>query len=914
MISYCAVAQTGELAGIVYDAEIKGSGLPFADVYIKGTTKGTNTDMEGKFTLTNIDPGTYTVGISFVGYETKEITGVEIVAGQVTKISETLGLSAASLDNVVVTATTSVKESRAALLTQQKKSVEIKESIGVQDIKKLAISDAAAATAKISGVTKNESTGDVYVRGLGDRYLSTTMNGLPIPSDNVENKNISLRLFPTSVIQNVGISKTYSPDKYADQASGNVNIVLKEFSGSKPKFSISVNSGANTNALTGGEFKRTQNKNNLKGGYYKTDLNTREALTRESWNPTTESNPINVGVSATAGAKIWNKLSVFASASHSISHSDRIGEFRFFDENFVNDSISDAETFRTRVVTSGLLNTVLKVNRNHKLKFSALYINNTLDEVNEFGRNGRGVFFEETDRGEATQFVRDQNTKQTTVGVFQLTGNNKFEDLFDVKWGVGYNVVDALEPNRIRNEVNIFGDNDIRFGTQDATQQRKSIQKIQDREYNGYFDVKKSFIDEDEKSLDIAIGYNHRNKQRQFDSRIEALDLETGFSDFSVRSFDNLDEGLGLDSVRRGIFTILENGQTDLYDGELLVNAGYVNVFFNLNKLSGSIGARYEVDELNLPQWDVTNGDPTADNFLFNKYDNFLPSYNLKYELNDKMFLRHAASKTITLPEFKEIAPFEYTQPNGRQTVGNTALIASTNYNADFKFEYFPSSKELLSATVFGKIIQDPINKAQQRGGAGNLSYFNTADEAKVLGLELEGKKDIIDNDNLSLNLLANVTAMWHEQDLKAANPEIGENDEFRYGDKDKIGLQGASDWIVNGALSYSNKEEKEFTATTSFNYSSDKIFALGNAEDVDNFRTRFNNEIIEEGFATLDLILTQELIKGLKLTATAQNLLDPKIKRTQEIISPLTGIKTKETVLSYRKGLFLNIKLTYKF
>ena len=95
----------------------------------------------------------------------------------------------------------------------------------------LGISDVKSAATKISGVTESEASGDVFVRGLGDRYLTTTFNGLPIPSDDVERKNIDLGLFPTRVIQNVSISKTYSAATSADQASGNINIASRELAG-----------------------------------------------------------------------------------------------------------------------------------------------------------------------------------------------------------------------------------------------------------------------------------------------------------------------------------------------------------------------------------------------------------------------------------------------------------------------------------------------------------------------------------------------------------------------------------------------------------------------------------------------------------------------------------------------------------
>ncbi|MGB7842070.1 MAG: carboxypeptidase-like regulatory domain-containing protein, partial [Salinimicrobium sp.] len=207
---------TGSIAGRLSDKEMNGEPLPFANVLIKGSTKGATTDMDGLYSVNTLEPGTYTAVFSFVGYETLEVPDVKVEAGKVTEVNTSLGSSAASLDEVVIN-TVSRKDSEVALLLDQKKAIEIKESIGARELAKMGVSDVATATTRISGVTSSEASGDIFVRGLGDRYLYTTLNGLPIPSDDVERKNIDLELFPTGVIQSVSISKTYSAANYADQ-------------------------------------------------------------------------------------------------------------------------------------------------------------------------------------------------------------------------------------------------------------------------------------------------------------------------------------------------------------------------------------------------------------------------------------------------------------------------------------------------------------------------------------------------------------------------------------------------------------------------------------------------------------------------------------------------------------------------
>src|SRR5690606_26044595 len=131
------------------DKEMNGEPLPFANVIIKGSGTGATTDMDGLFKIEDVSPGSYTLTISFIGYESREIHNVEVEAGKVTKVNTELGASAAALDEVVIT-TVSRKDSEVALLLEQKAALEIKESIGVRQLAKMGVSNAATATSKIS--------------------------------------------------------------------------------------------------------------------------------------------------------------------------------------------------------------------------------------------------------------------------------------------------------------------------------------------------------------------------------------------------------------------------------------------------------------------------------------------------------------------------------------------------------------------------------------------------------------------------------------------------------------------------------------------------------------------------------------------------------------------------------------------
>ena len=895
----------GTLKGLLTDKETNNDPLPFANVFIKGTSIGATTDFDGNYSI-KVPAGTHVVSFSFLGYKTVEKTftiksGETVVLNQVMSAEEGVGL-----DEVVIKTSTS-KESANALLLEQKKATVIKESIGAQTLAKVGVSNAANATTKISGVTKSEGTGSIYIRGLGDRYLSTTMNGLPIPSDDVSNKNINLNLFSTSVIKNVGISKTYTTFSYADQGSGNVDIGSKEYT--KKGFSITVSGGTNTNVAGLSEDFRTPVINNdVTLGFHKKTFALQDLITNQGWGTEAMSTPINFSGSFTAANKftvLGKDVAVFLTGSHSKSFTHQKGVFNSYRSNVLDNRFSDAEQYSSVANTTGYVNFKIKLNDNNKLKYNTLFVNTGTTNLYEQGRNGLGYVFDQ-DPQEEGAFVRDQNFKQTTMFVNQLMGEHKWNESNTINWAGGYNFVLAEEPNRIRNEVNILDITNsplIQYSHVGDYQQRKSTQKIQDKEYTAFIENKWALgakNEDDDKPYSLNYGVNFRHKERTFKS----LFVGVRAKDFTAPSIDDLSETFTPTNFNNGLR--LRVGEVDRYNADLDIMAGYVNFDFQLNeKLSGNLGLRYERNELDVT-WDVTNyvGRLGTINRV---YESLYPSVNLKYEIKENQYLRFASSITQTLPEFKELAPFEYVSPTGRVIKGNPELEKSDIYNLDLKYEMFPQRGQLFSATAFYKQIINPINLAQARGSSGNFVYSNTGDEAEVYGVELEAKTDLIKNDDDEgvLNITGNITKMWLKQDLLK---------DFQYKDITESSLQGASDFIINSSLSYSDKKEKEFIATLTGNYSSDKIFALGSPEDFANSASLYNDEILEKGFVALDLVVSKKLTDNLVVKFVGRNLLNPEIKQTQKVRDLITEIETNQTVLSYKKGSQLTLSVKYTF
>lgn len=907
------------IKGNVYDEG--GSPLSGVDVYIDGTDYYYQTLEDGFYELA-LSQGEYVVTYEFFGLDTRNQT-ISVVEGEQKVFDVTLSApkdnkTNVSLEQITVSAETS-QRSEAATINMQKKAVEVKEVVGAEQLTKQGVSEASEAVSKISGVVKNEGLGQVFIRGLGDRYQFTKVNGLPVPSDQVDAKNISLSLFPSSIIENVALSKTYRPVFYADFGAGNVDVTTKSFSG-KPFIEISMSTGINTNILKDGvfgDYKTTTNYNYF--GFYDNSKSTDRQFLTTNWNAKEYGTPINHSYGVRGGTKFklfGLKSNILASINHSNSFSHTNGLLERYRDNILNTYYNDYTNYKSTSNTTGSLDLEVKFSSKNRIRYSGFLINKFTDELIEGGRNRQGFVFDQQPF-ELGAFLRDQRTNQNLILVNQLLGDFRLTEKVDLNWGIGYNMVNADEPNRTRNEIAILPDgNTYQFTNNTDFQSRKTYKEIQDRELNGYLSSIIKLKEGEGTKINLNIGLDGRNKKRDLESQF--FGLAVGGIQFD--DLDNINNVLNENTIGNGVGDILiRNFPSDIYDATLNAYAGYAELSFGWDKLDLSIGGRYERDDIEL-NWDVNNyispeGTPRKGK-VNREYNNFLPSLTAKYEVADNHYLRLSGSKTVSIPEFREFAPFEYVYPTSDVFRGNEKLEASEVLNVDLKWEFFPTKKQLISLSAFAKEIKDPINVVRVIAASGFLMPFNTGDKANVYGFEAEAILNVLKNDMGELNFMANATKMWTNQELF---------DEFQFEGNTDSELQGAADLILNASLSYETASEHPFRATTTYNYSSDRIFSLGNASSAAGYSI---DNVIQKGFSTLDLVLEKELNDRLGIKFTAKNLLNPDLKLEQDnnsIFKPLdtdgdgiaetpVNIQGNRIIQSYKKGATFNISLTYRF
>ncbi len=884
-------------------------GIPISNAEIQIGETLLLTDLDGKFEA-DLPEGEYEFSVFSLDYD-QYSQNIKVLKDKVLNLNITLRTpqpAETNLNELVVSGTSS-SGSASYALSEQKKATEVKEIVGSEQLKKQGVTEAADAVSKISGVTNNKSFGDVFIRGLGDRYLNTTLNGLPIPSNRDDKRNIELDIIPSTVIENVALSKTYSPNFYANFGSGNININTKELQG-RDFYKIGLKSGLNSNNLK--VFSKTRTTPNYRYfGFYNTKQSEIERFYTTSWDPQAGALPFNFGFNIGVGKNIklgdrTAKLLFNTAYSNRFEH--QTGTYKYFRANRLRRFYNNTEEFIYRAKLNGNLSFEYAFNNSNKIKLVSVFLNEFNDRLYEGGRNSyenqangqpSSYIFDKQPK-ETEVFYRDQRTIQNQVWVNQLIGNNTLKGI-DLNWALGYNLVNGGQPNTRTSEVVYDSPDLVQFAQNTDYDTSRSFIDIKENEFNGYLNADFSINDH----FSIGAGISGRQKSRDFSSQYIGLTLDG----VTFQSIDDYDAILNPHTYNND-FT-LRQALANTYNGTHTVFGGNLNFKMVWERIWLDLGARYELNNQNI-EWNVSNY-PGGYGDLNQDYNNFYPSLNSKFEIADRHFIRLGASRTLSVPDIKDLSPFEYKDARQRLFRGNPELIFPELYNADLKYEFFPTPRQIVSVAGFGKIINDPINIVQNVSSAGFYRPENTGKQATVFGVELETQLPVFQGAKNDLNLIFNATRMWTNQDLY---------EKFQYNDNKEVKLQGAADFIINGSLNFNTLGKKPLSATLTANYSSDKIFSLGspNSGVVNNQLFTFNDNTIEKGYLTLDFVLEKQFSDKVSISLFAKNLLNPKIRLTQDnnvtnLIKTLEG--TTEQVgeadlESYRKGVLFNVGFNY--
>jgi uncharacterized protein YegP (UPF0339 family) len=915
----CAVAlaqSKGTITGVLTDKEANNATLPFANAAIKGTTIGTTTDEKGKYTLT-VAAGNHTIVFSFLGYENVEVP-VTVKAGETITINRALGSGSYKLEDVVVKASGG-REKETALLLDQKKAVEIKQSIGAQEMARKGVSNVQEGLTKITGVSKVESRG-LFVRGLEERYNNLLINDLQAPSNSPFKKIIPLDLFPTDIVGVLNVYKTFNPNIPGDFAGATINIETSQPRASITKISTSFGYTTNNN---GREFLISEDANTTQGflgllgkdrelpsafqnvpsGKILTPAQYNDASKQNSWNVDQSSSPINSGIGFLHTEKFNLEKNRSISYVFSLNADNKYQVLEGIDRTFNQgqgnyDNNFEVAKYSYNTSLSALVGIKFKSNRfdvslnSFALRSTSSIIQDQLGYKNSLNTNPNILI-------RLNQFEESKYWNNQILANYKLTANGKQT----LKGGFSYVKTAFGLPDRkvITGEKLNENDTKVTYGADNLIRQYFDVSG--DRFFSGMLEYAIKFKEkENGKDTKLTVGYNGLSNEEVSSYRFvfgRPLLATTYITDINT-----INETIEND-VNNGLVKFTEESTGDwrskLYQG---INSAYTNIFFNFAEkwdINGGVRMESSIREIKYRQ--------TGDSFttpyrkLKNNKVDFLPAINVKYGLNDKNNIRFAASKTITRPISIEILPVNFVNPDGTVEIGNPKIENSDNINFDLKYEMFPSSNQIFVVGLFGKQINNPIERIfiPTASSGGQIITYANSKSALLFGLELEVllplKKISGALSNFSWGF--NTSLMKTDVDVDLIKNPL-ENNKSR-------ALQGASDWLINSDLKYDFKFNEDMKNTISLVYgvSGERIYAVGTA-GIDH--------IYEKPFHKLDFVWSSKLSKNIEAKLAVENILNPSFRRELGSESQQTITETDLTVREFKRGTGFSLGINYTF
>jgi hypothetical protein len=845
--SLSAFSQSGTIRGVVFDGET-GEYLVGVTVYEQSTQTGTITDLDGNFNM-KIAQGLYSLRISYISYEPILVTDVEVSPGEVTSLGEIkLEEATISLNEVTITAK-AVRNTEAAMMSIKRKSPNVLDGISEGSIKRIGESDAADAMKRIPGVSVSGGK-YVYVRGLGDRYTKSLLNGVDVPGLDPDRNTMQMDIFPTAVIDNIIVHKTFSAELPADFTGGAIDIEIKDFP-DKKRGTISLGVGYNPNAHFNNDYLT------YKGG--KTDFLGFDDGTRAI--PATEDIPQFAEAvgnpDSPQGLRYQEILKSFnptMAAMQTMSLADfslgfsygnqKPGEKYTLGYNFSldyknsTDFFKDAEYGRyglsspgifemerreyqtgsygvNHVLLSGLAGLALKTPHS-KVKLNLLHIQN--------GESKAGVFdFVGSDQGSdfnAYQHGLDYSQRSLTHLLLNGTHTN-LERGFKINWKLASTYSVLSDPDVRFTRYEDIDDGSLRIGTEVGFPERiwRNLNEINS---TALVDVTKTFKFRDNASK-LNFGILGTYKYRSYTIWNFAINPRGDFpltgDPNELFSEENLWPREGQVEVGTTYETPFIPNNPNQYTASSINTAAYVSTELSvLSNLKAMVGVRLE----NFMQY-YTGSDQRRENVLENEKVlsnlGFFPSLNLLYLLTDQQNLRLSYTKTIARPSFKELSYAEIYDPiTGITFIGgfhkdgddlegveywSGNLISTDVQNFDLRWEKFGKNGQLLSLSGFYKLFKNPIEIVQYTKQVGAFQPRNVGD-GQSFGAELELRQSLgfIAESISGLHLNANVTVNRSsikmsdtEYQSRVDNVRVGQTiDQYR-------AMAGQAPYLLNGGF-----------------------------------------------------------------------------------------------------------------
>jgi TonB-dependent receptor len=716
-------AQTGSISGRITN-EQTGKYLPGAVIKLEDRNKATTSDMYGSFRIAGLQEGGYSLQVSYLGFESKNIR-VEVVPGKRARIKIALSEKAMEIDEVVVN---DVFRGQARGLNQQKEAESIKNIVSYQQMERfpdLSIAESANRIAGISTDYRRGEASEILVRGLPGSFHNVTINDHRVASSDEVSRSTDASIINSDMVSAIEITKSITPDMDADATSGVINLVTRRPVGDEKIFHVNVGSGYNSlsqlpmwiGSVTYGQ--RNGKLDWVISGSYQKDQRSTEDI-RHDWGVEDFGNgPEDVLARLTSSLYETDRERAGATAHldyyinersnlYLMGHYNRFDDYetrnetrhRFADGNYVNPGEVNRARYERDFREQQRITNLFSLNAGGKHDLSLATIDYNL---------GYSYGSYEIPLRESLSFRHDDRVDYDEIDFSDREfGQFEFSEDFDPYNfnSLGFRHYDRRLDDAYDN--NFFSDLNISIPYELSDYSGK----VQFGGKYRYKSKERETLERRWKSYDGVLYMSDFHKDKENMIIQDRYELKGDIDWGEAKSF--LDDNMklfGLDETR-----MYERSDPNNYRARETILAAYALTDITFGQLNINAGVRMEQSMTNYKgnmvvfddqgDYQYTEGIESDD---INHLD-FFPMINLKYSPDALTNIRLAYTHSIIRPDFQNLVPYELIN-HERQVVrmGNPDLKPSTSLNLDLMYEKYLENAGFLSAGVFYKDMADFI-------------------------------------------------------------------------------------------------------------------------------------------------------------------------------------------------------------
>ena len=816
-----------------------------------------------------------------------------------------------------------LRTSASEAMEEKREQLAVADIMGGDQIARTGDSDAAAALRRVTGLTLKDGK-FIYVRGLGERYSSTSLNGAVVPSPDPTRNVVPLDMFPASIIESLSVQKGATAEMPAAFGGGHVDIRTKStpvepfvkisigtaFNTNDSKDALSYNGGSNSDGRDDGtrqipqEIVDTTNQYNglspidiLTGSNGQIDFSAAQELNRDlvqslhrdmavTTKDTKQS--LNANLSLGDSWAIGDESQI--SATGAISYKSQDKNYNKFDIELDGDE-TQAQVENSKQINgtdstvkiSGMLNVGFELNDDHKIETFTTYLRDTSDDVS--------VAIEETidTLGEDNALqVYEIDYEERTLLSNQVKGTHYFSDWWDVefKWQYSDASSSRAAPSELSYTYNVTLDdsNNIltrNLNTQDAPKYVYS--QLDDDTVNYGWDLTLP-IELDNATIKVKGGYQYFERTRE--SYATRLGLDVGLRPTDTNGeilSQEFNQIFSDENITNNVLDVeLNDASTDTEDyiAAEKIDAIFTSIDIDINDVWRLYaGIRYEdFRRVTLPLDPEGQISDEGGRFSLTDYiistDDFYPSVSVTWKNSDETQWRFGASKTVVRPDLREVSPVRFQDPvTGFDFFGNPELETSDIINIDTRWEWYSDTGNSVSVGAFYKDIDAPIEPIQRISEAGRQLKFFNADSGLIYGIETDFTQQ--------LDFLGKAGSFWEtlfvtgNLTLSDSEIEIQANGEIDP-TNNKRRMTGHSKWVTNLQLSFDSPNEKH-SATIVYNIFGERI-TYGGRGGLD--------DVYEKPFNSLDFSYNYFPTDSIAIKLKAKNLLGEETEYEQQGLS----------------------------